>query len=126
MIVRLDDPEGGRRDPGRPCAAATATGISTRPRSAQETRMSGFFTVSLTSRKEELSHVYVPGASIYRDVPHSLLPRARPMVMSLAGPEEFANCMRSSRLLCFYTTVPRNGKVKRNNIVLSRAIHRMT
>lgn len=37
--------------------------ISTRPCSAQETRISGFFTVSLTSRKEELSHVDVPGAS---------------------------------------------------------------
>jgi len=33
-------------------------------------------------------------ASIYRDVPHSLLPRVRPMVMSLAGSEEFANCLR--------------------------------
>lgn len=53
-------------------------------------------------------------ASIYRDVPHSLLPRVRPMVMSLAGSKEFANCMRSSRLLCFYM---RNGKVKRNNFV---------
>lgn len=65
-------------------------------------------------------------ASIYRDVPHSLLPRVRPMVMSLAGSEEFANCMRSSRLLCFYTTVLRSGKVKSNNIVLSHATYRMT
>lgn len=65
-------------------------------------------------------------ASIYRDVPHSLLPRVRPMVMSLVGSEEFANCTRSSRLLCFYTTVPKNGKVKRTwKYTLSRGIYRI-
>jgi len=64
-------------------------------------------------------------ASIYRDVPHSLLPRVRPMVMSLRAPKNLLTARGFRDFSTWRCREIEKWKECENNIVLSHVVYKI-